>query len=100
MANVNVRIDSKLKKEAEEIFTALGISASSAINMFYRQVVRTNGIPFELKAEIPNKETVEAIEEADQIAKKQKNTKTFSTVEEIMDDLINKWYINTTTKPY
>ena len=90
MANVNVRIDSKLKKEAEEIFTALGISASSAINMFYRQVVRTNGIPFELKAEIPNKETVEAIEEADQIAKKQKNTKTFSTVEEIMDDLINK----------
>lgn len=43
MANVNVRIDQNLKEEAEEIFSKLGITASTAINLFYKQVIRENG---------------------------------------------------------
>lgn len=49
MANVNIRVDDDLKKEAENIFTALGLSMSAATNAFYKQVVRYGGIPFELK---------------------------------------------------
>ena len=91
MANVNVRIDPKLKKQAEDVFASLGISVSSAINIFYHQVVRTRGIPFELKADIPNETTVAAIEEAEEMAKHPKKSKSFSSVEDIMEDLM-KWF--------
>ena len=87
MANVNVRIDPKLKKQAEEVFTSLGISASSAIIMFYHQVVRTNSIPFELKADIPNETTMAAIREAEDIETGKKKVKTFTNVDELMKDL-------------
>ena len=49
MANVNIRVDDVLKKEAEEIFSALGLSMSTATNVFFKQVVRYGGIPFELR---------------------------------------------------
>ena len=87
MANVNVRIDSKLKKQAEEVFASLGISASSAINMFYHQVVRTNSIPFELKAEVPNETTLAALKEAEEIEKGKKKVKSFTDVKGLMEDL-------------
>lgn len=51
MANLNIRIDNNLKRDAEAIFSDLGISLSAATTMFLKQVVRTNGIPFELKAD-------------------------------------------------
>ena len=87
MANVNVRIDPKLKKQAEEVFASLGISTSAAINMFYHQVVRTNSIPFELKADIPNETTIDAINEAEEIEKGKKKTKTYQNVDELMKDI-------------
>lgn len=39
MANVNIRVDDTLKKEAEKIFSELGLSLSTATNVFYKQVV-------------------------------------------------------------
>ena len=53
MANVNIRVDDTLKRDAECIFSALGLSMSAATNAFYKQVVRYGGIPFELRI-IPN----------------------------------------------
>ncbi len=49
MANVNIRVDDTLKKEAEHIFSELGLSLSTATNVFYKQVVRCGGIPFDLR---------------------------------------------------
>lgn len=48
-----VRMEPELKKQAEEILSSLGLSASTAINMFYRQIVLKRGIPFDLKLEEP-----------------------------------------------
>lgn len=48
MANTSVvytRIDNGLKENAESILSQLGISPSSAIQMFYSQIVLTNGLP-------------------------------------------------------
>lgn len=53
MANVNIRIDDKLKKEAETIFAELGLTITSATNVFYKQVVRYGGIPFDLRISDP-----------------------------------------------
>ncbi|MDO4617190.1 MAG: type II toxin-antitoxin system RelB/DinJ family antitoxin [Lachnospiraceae bacterium] len=52
MANttaVYARIDTNLKNDAEGILSQLGISPSSAIQMFYSQIVLKNGMPFDLR---------------------------------------------------
>ena len=51
MANLNIHVDDTLKKQAEMIFSDLGITLSAATTMFLKQVVRHNGIPFELRAD-------------------------------------------------
>ena len=51
MANLNIRVDDTLKKQAEAIFSELGINLSVATTMFLKQVVRYNGIPFELRVD-------------------------------------------------
>lgn len=53
MANINIRVDDKLKKEAENIFTELGLTLTAATNVFYKQVVRCGGIPFDLRLPDP-----------------------------------------------
>ncbi|MDR2884647.1 MAG: type II toxin-antitoxin system RelB/DinJ family antitoxin [Deferribacteraceae bacterium] len=48
MANVNVRVDDAVKDGAERIFSELGLTISAATNVFYKQVIRSGGMPFEL----------------------------------------------------
>ncbi|MGM9941700.1 MAG: type II toxin-antitoxin system RelB/DinJ family antitoxin [Bulleidia sp.] len=48
-ANVYVRIEPDVKEKAESILSTLGIPASSAINMFYKQIILCRGLPFEVK---------------------------------------------------
>jgi len=48
MAQVNIRIDDKLKEEGTLLFQELGISFSSAISMFVSQAVRQRAIPFHI----------------------------------------------------
>ena len=47
-STVSVRMDAALKENAEQILNELGISASGAVQMFYRQIVLRRGMPFEL----------------------------------------------------
>jgi DNA-damage-inducible protein J len=58
---ISVRIDHATKAAAEKIFDSLGLSATDAVRMFYRQVSLHRGLPFDVK--IPNKETAAAIAE-------------------------------------
>ena len=48
-ANLYVRIEPDVKEQAESILSALGIPASNAINMFYKQIILNRGLPFEVK---------------------------------------------------
>lgn len=48
-ANLYARIEPDVKEQAEGILQTLGISASSAINMFYKQIILQKGLPFEVK---------------------------------------------------
>lgn len=61
--NINVRVDSALKQEAEILFKDLGLTMSSAITMFLRSAVNHDGIPFEVKRVISNTETKAALTE-------------------------------------
>lgn len=48
-ANLCTRIDPKLKEQAEYILNSLGLPPSSAITMFYKQVVLQQGLPFDVQ---------------------------------------------------
>ena len=61
--NLNIRMDKEIKDQAEKIFNELGLNMTTAVNIFLRTAVREHGIPFELKLEVPNEITAEAIEE-------------------------------------
>jgi DNA-damage-inducible protein J len=59
------RIDKSIKTDAYAIFKQLGLKPSQAINLFLSQVAMRGGIPFELKSNVPNAETVTAFEETE-----------------------------------
>lgn len=61
-AHISTRINATDKKKADAVFKKLGITASQAIAMFYKQVSLRKGIPFPV--ELPNENTVEAIRDA------------------------------------
>ncbi|MGS0764891.1 type II toxin-antitoxin system RelB/DinJ family antitoxin [Syntrophomonas curvata] len=61
--NLNIRVDEELKRRAEAIFAELGLNMSTAMNIFLRYCVRYGGIPFELRIEKPNAETLAAIDD-------------------------------------
>ena len=66
--NLNIRTDRDIKDQAELIFNELGLSMTTAINMFLRTTIREHGIPFPLKLDVPNEATATAIEEGRRIA--------------------------------
>ena len=49
MANISIRVDDKVKSQVEDICSQLGISLSTAANIFFRKMISYGGIPFEMK---------------------------------------------------
>lgn len=80
--NLNIRTDKNVKAAAERIFEELGLNMTTAINIFLRQTIRENGIPFDLKLDVPNETTAAAIEEGRRLAY-DKNAKGYKSIEEL-----------------
>lgn len=66
--NLNIRTDREVKLKAEKIFEELGLSMTTAINIFLRQTIRENGMPFALKLDVQNATTAAAIAEGRELA--------------------------------
>ncbi len=56
-SNLSIRIEPNLKNEAEEVLSNLGLSLSGAVNLFFKQIILNNGLPFEVK--MPTKKPME-----------------------------------------
>lgn len=65
--NVTIRMDKDLKKQAEELFSDLGLNMTTAFIAFAKQAVREQGIPFTLTKNIPNSETLEVVKEVEEL---------------------------------
>lgn len=84
--NVSIRMDTELKAQADELFAELGMNLSTAFNIFVRQSLREGGIPFEIRTDRPNKETIAAMLEAENIAK-DPNVNGYTDLDEMFADL-------------
>lgn len=76
--NLYVRIEHDIKEKTEEILSKLGISASNAINMFYKQIILQQGLPFEVK--LPS----EKITDISQLSEKKLNEKLEKAYEDML----------------
>ena len=85
---MNIRMDSEIKQQAKKLFAEFGLDMTTAVNMFLRQSIREHRIPFEIKLETSNIETLAAIEEGERLLK-DPETKKFTSVEELFEELNN-----------
>ena len=51
LTNINIRIDSEVKTQAQDILASLGLDMTTAINIFLRQAIRQRGIPFAISTD-------------------------------------------------
>ena len=64
---ININVDTKVKEEATSILKGLGLNMSTFINMALAQVVKRNGVPFEVVNPTPSKELLEALGEVQEM---------------------------------
>lgn len=81
-----IRIDESTKKQAIELLEGLGLNLSDAVNMFLKQVILQNGIPFEIKYPDFKPEVIAAMEEAKRISR-DPNTKRYNSFSEALEDM-------------
>ena len=82
-----IRIDSTVKTEANELFSELGIDMSSAVNIFLRQCILRGGLPFKVEVPKYNAETLAAMQEARDIMSGKIQATSYSTTDELLKAL-------------
>ncbi|WP_257281776.1 MULTISPECIES: type II toxin-antitoxin system RelB/DinJ family antitoxin [unclassified Endozoicomonas] len=80
-AMIRARIEPDVKEHAEAIFKKLGLNATDAITLFYKQVGLCNGLPFDVR--IPNEETLKAFDDTE----KGVGLTHYENAQEMYDDL-------------
>ena len=83
--NFTVRLDSRVKAEAEKLFNDLGMTLSGAFNIFLHQALQVQGLPFAVRIEHPNRKTLAAMKEAIALANDPK-AKTYKSVRKLLQD--------------
>ena len=86
--NINVRVDTELKKAAEELFEDLGLNMTPAVTMFLKCAVSQEGIPFEIKRHTPNVRTAAALAEYEKMLSDPENYKRYDTFAELVDEVL------------
>jgi DNA-damage-inducible protein J len=86
---IQIRIDSKVKKEAKKVFADLGLDISSATKLFYKKAMVTRSIPFEICTEngFTIKQEREMIKEAEWA---KKHGEKYTSVKKMLDDILGQ----------
>ncbi len=88
---INVKVNKEDLSLANNILKSLGLNMSTAINMFIKQIIKEDGIPFEIRNPRPSKELLEALQEGEQIEKELKEGKRtgYNNVNEMMKAILD-----------
>lgn len=84
---INIQIDSETKRKATDILNDLGLSMSTAINMFLRQVIKKDGLPFEVNNN-SNDDLLDAIEEIRDMINNPQNYPSYTNREDLKKALL------------
>lgn len=82
--STSISLDADVKAKAQELFADFGLDLSTAINVFLRQSIRENCIPFSIQREAPNADTLAAMREAEEMVRHPEQYETFSNMTDLM----------------
>lgn len=87
--NITMRIDTGIKAQLQELMSELGLDMTTFFTMAAKQAIREQRVPFEISANIPNAETIEAIEEVKRMKKDPSIGKCYTDVDKMMKELLS-----------
>ncbi len=88
--NVNIRMDSDLKKQFENFCSDMGMTMTVAFTVFAKKVVREHRIPFEIGESVPNADTLAAVAEVENMRKNPSSVKAYDNVDEMLEDVLGE----------
>ncbi len=87
--STNICLDANLKKSCQELFADLGMDLTTAVTIFLKQSLRSQGLPFHVSRDIPNAETLAAFEEFETIKNNPNKYKRYNSFSDAMKDVLN-----------
>ncbi len=88
VTNITMRMDEDLKGQVQELVSNLGMDMTTFFTLYAKQAVREQKIPFEISMKIPNKDTIEALEEIKAMKKNNSIGKAYTDVDEMIRELL------------
>lgn len=81
--SMSIRLDSEVKEQAQQVFNNLGMDMTTAINIFLRQAIQYQGLPFDVRLD-KNRKLLEVLTDLDQ---NRNMSQSFESVSDLMEDL-------------
>lgn len=86
--STNINLDADLKRSAQVLLKDLGMDLTTAVTIFLKQTVREQGIPFHVTRNVPNADTLAALQEYKDMKAHPENYKCYASFKEAMDDVL------------
>ena len=81
--SMSIRLDSEVKEQAQQVFSNLGMDMTTAINIFLRQAIQYQGLPFDVRLD-ENRKLLQVLTDLDQ---NRNMSQSFESVSDLMEDL-------------
>ena len=81
--SMSIRLDSEVKEQAQQVFNSLGMDMTTAINIFLRQAIQYQGLPFDVRLD-ESRKLVEVLADLEQNLNM---SQSFGSVSDLMEDL-------------
>ena len=81
--SMSIRLDSEVKEQAQLVFSNLGMDMTTAINIFLRQAIQYQGLPFDVRLD-ENRKLLQVLTDLDQ---NRNMSQSFESVSDLMEDL-------------
>ena len=81
--SMSIRLDSEVKEQAQQVFNHLGMDMTTALNIFLRQAIQYQGLPFDVKID-ENRKLLQVVTDVEQ---NRNMSRSFESVSDLMEDL-------------
>ena len=81
--SMSIRLDSEVKEQAQQVFNHLGMDMTTVINIFLRQAIQYQGLPFDVKID-ENRKLLQVVTDVEQ---NRNMSRSFESVSDLMEDL-------------
>ena len=88
--STNISLDAETKAKAQEMLADLGMDLSTAVNIFLKQMLYEGGIPFAITRNVPNRATLDAMKEAQEMSRYPEKYKKYDNVDAMMEDILGE----------